>query len=310
MNSHFYHFGDTAFRLDQPETDALVPNPHEENEMIVENELEQNRQTEIVPNSKSIELVKMQVDLMGIRVNNVVMATAVKLLLRGCQEKRPQQVCFVNADCVNIAAHDNVYHDVLCQSEMTFIDGIGMKLAGDLLRVPVVDNVNGTDLFPELCKAIGDSGERIYLLGGRPGVACKVKRWIETHYPNVTVCGEHHGYFSETEEPQVIEQIAKSGTDILLVAFGVPCQEKWLQKNLVATGAKIGMGVGGLFDFYSGRIRRAPRWMRWCKIEWCYRLLQEPKRMWKRYLIGNVAFLLRVVMERIRLGRAGMLTRP
>ncbi len=110
-----------------------------------------------------------QVTLMGIRVNNVAMATAVKLLLSRCPAKRPQQVCFVNADCVNIAARDVAYRDVLCQSELTFIDGIGMKLAGDLLHVPVVENVNGTDLFPLLCKAVQESGERMFLLGGRPG---------------------------------------------------------------------------------------------------------------------------------------------
>ena len=172
-------------------------------------------------------------------------------------------------------------------------DGIGIKIAGKLLGQEIKQNVNGTDLFPRLCAALSHTQHRVFLLGGQPGVPEKVRQWISDHYPAVVVCGWHHGYFSPTEEHTVIEQIADSKATLLLVAFGVPRQEKWIHRHLEATGVKVALGVGGLFDFYSGRIPRAPQWLREIGGEWLYRLCQEPQRMWKRYIVGNAMFLMR-----------------
>jgi N-acetylglucosaminyldiphosphoundecaprenol N-acetyl-beta-D-mannosaminyltransferase len=130
-------------------------------------------------------------------------------------------------------------------------------------------------------------------------VAESVTQWIATQYPGVTVSGCHHGYFRPEEEPEVIQNIAESGADILLVAMGVPQQDKWIDGHLHELGVKVAMGVGGLFDFYSGRILRAPLWVREIGMEWFYRFLQEPGRMWKRYFLGNGVFLFHVLRERI-----------
>jgi N-acetylglucosaminyldiphosphoundecaprenol N-acetyl-beta-D-mannosaminyltransferase len=238
--------------------------------------------------------------VLGLPIDNFTMEEAVQAIARRLHCGRPAQVCFVNADCANIARRDPAYGQVLGQAELSLADGIGMKLAGRLLGREVRQNVNGTDLFPRLCAVLQDSGKEVFLLGAGPGVAEGVKGWIAAHYPGARVAGCHHGYFSKEEEEGVIRRIAASGAELLLVAMGAPRQEKWIHRHLAATGAKVAMGVGGLFDFYSGRIPRAPLWVREMGLEWVYRFCQEPRRMARRYLVGNAVFLSRVLVERLR----------
>lgn len=136
--------------------------------------------------------------------------------------------------------------------------------------------------------------QSVYLLGGRPGVPEAVAQWMEENHPGIQIAGCHHGYYAAEEEAEVIAEIARSGADILLVAFGAPKQDKWISEHQEALGVPVAIGVGGLFDFYSGRISRAPQWIREMGMEWLYRLLMEPARLWKRYVIGNGLFLMRV----------------
>lgn len=232
--------------------------------------------------------------LLSIPLNNVRLVEAIEQILERAEGSIPTQVCFVNADCVNLAFRDPDYMRVLNQAELTFADGIGMRLAGYVLGKPILANVNGTDLFPALCKAIEAGGPRLFLLGARPGVAERVRDWLASHFPNVCVAGIRDGFFTLEEEPFVVEQIAASRSEILLVAFGAPRQDLWIRRNLDSLGVKVAIGVGGLFDFYSGRIPRAPLWMRNTGLEWCWRWYQEPRRLCRRYLLGNPLFLARL----------------
>jgi N-acetylglucosaminyldiphosphoundecaprenol N-acetyl-beta-D-mannosaminyltransferase len=156
------------------------------------------------------------------------------------------------------------------------------------------ENVNGTDLFPRLCEAASQAGLSIYLLGARPGIAEAAANKMRERYPGLHIAGARDGYFSPEEEAGVVAGINASGAAILLVAFGVPRQELWIERWRTDLQPRVCLGVGGLFDFYSGRIARAPVWMREIGLEWVWRLLQEPKRMWRRYIIGNPLFLSRV----------------
>jgi len=140
----------------------------------------------------------------------------------------------------------------------------------------------------------GGAGRSLFLLGARPGVAAAAAQSMRQRYPALRIAGTRDGYFDAAEEPAVIEQINASGADILLVAFGAPRQDLWLHQHRDVLAPPVRMGVGGLFDFYSGRIPRAPEWMREIGLEWAYGLLQEPGRMWRRYVIGNPLFLYRV----------------
>ncbi len=237
--------------------------------------------------------------IMDIRIDNLTMRDTLDEMLHLLDQDKPHQVCFVNPQCVNVAYNDRAYRAVLSKAHLVLSDGIGMKIAGRILGRTVRQNVNGTDLFPRLCGALAGAGKSIYLLGARPGVGDAVRAWITRNHPGTRVAGCQHGYFTADQEQQVIGNIAESGADVLLVAMGVPAQDLWINRNLERLGVKVALGVGGLFDFYSGRIPRAPLWVREIGMEWFYRFWQEPARMWRRYFVGNGQFLFRVCRERL-----------
>ncbi|MCB9799668.1 MAG: WecB/TagA/CpsF family glycosyltransferase [Candidatus Omnitrophica bacterium] len=248
---------------------------------------------------EGVDVAPDLITILNIPINNLTMMETIAWILERLEKNQgTSQICFVNADCVNIAYRQQEYLEVLNDSSLVLADGIGLKLAGKFLQQQIKQNVNGTDLFPRLCEALSGTPKRIYLLGARPEAIEGVSSWLRKHYPQVMIAGMQHGYFKPEEEAGVIREIASSQTDILFVAFGAPRQDLWIRKHLKFLNVKIAVGVGGLFDFYSGRIPRAPLWMREIGLEWIYRLYQEPLRMWKRYILGNVAFLYRVFKER------------
>ncbi len=238
------------------------------------------------------------VRILGIRMQNLTMSEAIEEIVARLDGKGGRQVCFVNADCANIAHRDAEYRGILNRAHLTLADGIGLKIAGKLLGREIKQNVNGTDMFPALCEALAASGHGLFLLGAKPGVADAVAAWVREHHPGVAISGTQHGYFTPEEEPAVLRRIADSGAALLLVAFGAPRQDKWIARHLDAAGVRVAIGVGGLFDFYSGNIPRAPQWLREMGFEWLYRFWQEPRRMWRRYFVGNAVFLYRVMRER------------
>ena len=144
-----------------------------------------------------------------------------------------------------------------------------------------------------------------FLLGSRPGVAERAMQHFSSRFPQHRIVGCHHGYFGKEDTAEVIAMIKASRADIVLVAMGNPRQERWLAENLRSTGARLGFAVGALFDFASGNARRAPAWMRSARLEWLYRLTQEPRRLCGRYLVGNPLFVLRVLAQRFSGARRG-----
>jgi N-acetylglucosaminyldiphosphoundecaprenol N-acetyl-beta-D-mannosaminyltransferase len=244
-----------------------------------------------------------ELKFLGVRIDNLTMAEASAKIVGLTGAVEPSQICFVNADCVNIAFGDSEYRATLAAARYVLADGIGVRVAGAILDQHIRENINGTDMLPYLCTAAEEAGLSVHLFGGRPGVAEDVAAWMEERYPRLKLVGIRNGYFSDEEQPQVIAQIAAARADILLVALGAPRQEKWIAAHLKELGIKVGIGVGGLFDFYAGRIPRAPIWMRELGMEWLYRFWQEPRRMWRRYFLGNAVFLYRVLRERLRMAR-------
>lgn len=235
-----------------------------------------------------------QLDFFGIAIVNTTMEEAVDWLAARARDSAPSLVAFVNPDCLNIAYWNDAYRQALQQAARVLPDGIGIHLGCRIQGVSLAANVNGTDLFPRLCERCAREGLALFLLGARPGVAVAVAENMKQRYPALVIAGARHGYFEPAEEDAIIQEINASDADILLVAFGVPKQELWLARHQPQLKPRVLMGVGGLFDFYSGRIPRAPVWMREIGLEWVWRLLQEPGRMWRRYLIGNPLFLYRV----------------
>jgi exopolysaccharide biosynthesis WecB/TagA/CpsF family protein len=200
---------------------------------------------------------------------------------------------FVNAHCVNVAARDPAYRRALDRSDMLLLDGIGMRIAALLAGRSIVENLNGTDLFPALCARAAVCAVPLYLLGGQPGVAAATAAAMRVRFPSLDIAGTHDGFFDPGDETGVIDAINASGARIVLVAMGVPQQELWIARMAPALKAPVLMGVGGLFDYYSGRIPRAPALLRAVGLEWGWRFAQEPRRLARRYLIGNMTFLAR-----------------
>lgn len=243
------------------------------------------------------------ISIFDLEIDNTTMDQAIASIKSTIDQKQKKRFFFVNPDCMNkiyvaqkkLIETKNNYYTLVKKAEYVFPDGIGINIACNILHTPLKENVNGTDMLPYLCELSENNNYKLFLLGAKPGIANLMKKNLETKYPKLDIVGTRDGYFNWTKDSEtIIKEINDSKTDILLVAFGVPLQEKWISENLASIDASVLLGVGGLFDFYSGNINRAPKWMREVGMEWFYRLLKEPKRMWKRYIIGNPLFIYRV----------------
>jgi alpha-1,3-mannosyltransferase len=207
-------------------------------------------------------------------------------------------VAFANAHALNVAAQDESFRSILCKS-IVLNDGIGVDFASVVLfGVAFPQNLNGTDFVPYYLENTRRR-YRIFLLGSRPGVSQRAGVCLSSRFPQHQIVGSHHGYFTRDETAKINATIKALKPDIILVGMGNPQQELWLANNLEATGASMGFAVGALFDFVAGEARRAPAWMRSMRVEWLYRLHQEPMRLARRYLIGNPLFILRILGQRL-----------
>ncbi|WP_148277326.1 WecB/TagA/CpsF family glycosyltransferase [Brumicola pallidula] len=237
-----------------------------------------------------------QFTLFGLTIHNHSMRLAVEWALATSTIKKTNIKCkigyFINVNSVNLTVNDPVLRERINRGDRCFADGSGMRIAAKYIGVRICENVNGTDMLPYLCVAAQKTKKSIYMLGSKPGVADKAAQHLLKIYPNLNIAGSQDGYFSTEQTHDVISRINQSCADILLVAMGSPIQEEWLEKNAAQLQCNTALAVGGLFDFYSGNITRAPLWMRELGMEWVWRLLQEPKTKFNRYVIGNPLFLI------------------
>lgn len=232
--------------------------------------------------------------ILGCSMQSWTMHDAITDLKTIITNKRKCQVSYLNADCLNIAFTNRAYRAIIRTSHRVFPDGSGVKMASRLTGQVMTDNLNGTDMFAPICEMAQDNGYRIFFLGAKPGVAEDMKEKLLIRYPQLQIAGTQHGYYDE-DEAVIVERINASKPHILFVAMGVPQQEGWISRNFDRLDCALMMGVGGLFDYNADRIPRAPKFIRQLGIEWAWRLLQEPQRMWKRYILGNPLFLYRVL---------------
>jgi alpha-1,3-mannosyltransferase len=232
--------------------------------------------------------------LLQVPIKAVTRQQAVALLDQIVKSADPRIIAFANAHTLNVASADQKFRAVL-QRSIVFNDGVGVDLASWILYgASFSDNLNGTDFVPQYLQQT-EHGLRVFLLGGRPGVAEVASRRLSELCPRHQFVGSHHGY-SENVTP-ILELIRASRANVILVAMGNPKQELWLSDHLSATGCSLGIGVGALFDFCSGNTPRAPQWLRSARLEWLHRLAQDPKRLAGRYILGNVVFLARVLRQ-------------
>ncbi len=203
----------------------------------------------------------------------------------------PVQHVVINALKVNLMEKDPELRKIVNSCPLINADGASILWAAKKLGVPVKERVTGIDLFMRLVEEAAKGGYKIYLFGAKPEVVEKVRTIFTEKHPTLQIVGTRNGYFKPEDEDEIVADMAASGADMMFVAFSSPKKEYWVHKHLDRLNIPFVMGVGGSFDVVAGVTKRAPEIWQKLGLEWFYRFIQEPKRLFKRYIIGNMTFI-------------------
>jgi len=222
-------------------------------------------------------------EVLGVPVDAVSERQILDFVKRRIDEAAPARVVTVNAEFVMLARRDPHFAAVLRSADLATPDGAGVVWAMRRKGVVVPERVGGADLIWSVPALAAREGQSVFFLGGAEGVAASAAQRLRERYPRLRVAGTYSGFSEPGEEAHIVDLVRRSGAQILFVAFGAPAQDLWIARNLSATGAMIGLGVGGSFDYVAGTARRAPVWMRRQGLDWLWRLIRQPWR-WRRML--------------------------
>lgn len=235
--------------------------------------------------------MRRTVDIIGITFLDMAFDDAVASLMRVLDAGARRTVFFANAATLNLVAEDPSYRDTLNSADFVYGDGTGVRWAASVRGVKLQSNLNGTDMIPALIER--RPGIRVYLLGGtKEMIAAAATGFAET-FPNAVLAGWRDGYFDHDHCDDVVAQINAARPDLLLVGFGNPLQERWIAANRQRLEVPLTAGVGGLFSYWAGTLKRAPSLFRKLGLEWVHILLRQPHKA-KRYLLGNPLFVMRM----------------
>jgi N-acetylglucosaminyldiphosphoundecaprenol N-acetyl-beta-D-mannosaminyltransferase len=232
-----------------------------------------------------------RIRIAGAQINNVTQDEALSLIDGWIQHPGSRYMVVVNAAKLVEANRNEELRRAIMNADLVTADGMSVVWASRLLGRPLKERVTGIDLFERLVGKAAARGSSVYFLGAHDESVRGVVERFTREYPGLKVAGCRNGYFTTAEADSVAEEIRRSGADLLFAAMGSPRQDIWIPSHIVATGVRFALGVGGSFDHLSGRSRRAPKWMQRAGLEWLFRLLMEPRRLWRRYLVGNSIFI-------------------
>jgi N-acetylglucosaminyldiphosphoundecaprenol N-acetyl-beta-D-mannosaminyltransferase len=239
-------------------------------------------------------------NVLGVGVSAINLPQAVELILQAVQQKRKGYVGVTGVHGVMEARSDEGFRRILNGALLNTPDGMPMSWVGRLQGFRQMDRVYGPDLLLALAGKTSDGGVRHFFYGGAPGIAEKLKSTLEMRFPGLSVVGTYTPPFrplSSREEEELLQQLVESSADICWVGLSTPKQERFMAAYLPRLPVTIMIGVGAAFDIHSGKIKQAPLWMQRRGLEWLFRLIQEPKRLWKRYLINNPLFVMRIIAQ-------------
>lgn len=238
------------------------------------------------------------ITMMGCRIDNLSMEETLVRIEEFIRSGKPHQHVVVNVDKLVKASRDPELRRIVNDCALVNADGMPVVWASRLLGKPLKERVAGVDLFEALMRRAGEKGWRVFLLGAREEVVKAVADTYQQRYPQLAIAGWRNGYWKgELEEAQVAEQVRASRADLLFVAISSPKKEQFLGRWQAEMKIPFAMGVGGTFDVAIGLVKRAPRWMQRAGLEWFYRFLQEPRRMFRRYFIDDMAFIWLFIKE-------------
>lgn len=246
-----------------------------------------------------------EVWILGVRIDSLTVEQLDERIGAIIDAGRKALVLNVNIHCMNLASRKPWLKAFLNSAEIVFCDGAGVVLGARLLGYDLPGRITYADWMWQLGKYASVSGYSMFFLGSEAGVADKAADALRQKFPEIEIVGTHHGYFDKhgRENEKVIAKINELGPDILVVGMGMPLQERWLAENWQRVNARVFLTGGACFDYVSGTLSRCPRWMADHYLEWLYRLLQEPRRLFRRYVFGNTLFLIRVLWEKMRARR-------
>jgi N-acetylglucosaminyldiphosphoundecaprenol N-acetyl-beta-D-mannosaminyltransferase len=241
--------------------------------------------------------------ILGVRVDLVSLDELLQYILLAIQNRRKTILTYVNVHAINLAQELSWFRDFINHSQVAFCDGFGVKWAARFLTGKELQRLTPPDWFACLAEACAQRQISLFFLGTRPEVVKKAALVLQAKYPELKIVGVQSGFFDKTwlslENQAVVAQINSLHPDLLVIGFGMPTQEKWILENYDQLQVSVIFPVGAFFDYLAGDVVRAPRWMTEHGLEWLGRLLVEPRRLWKRYLLGNLLFLWRVLIQKL-----------
>ena len=245
-----------------------------------------------------------KVNILGVQVSNITNEHLLESFTERIGQKQKTQVCITPVNSVLAAIKDPQVLSIYNASEYVLCDGTPIKWAAGFLNTPIVERITGLDLLPNLVAHCAKHDFSIFLLGASPGVGEQLKKTIHAQYPNCKVVGVYvppfMKVFSEEENIKMIDAINAVSPDVLLVSLTAPKQDIWIAENLHRVNASIQIGIGGAFEVMAGLAKRAPKWMHTAGLEWLYRFIQEPKRLFRRYFIEAPLFIPLILKQKLR----------
>lgn len=238
--------------------------------------------------------------LFGLQIDAMRMDQALGRCRQAIQTRKPVLVGVLNAAKIVNLRKDPGLRDALLDCNMLLADGQAVVWASRLLRKPLPERIAGIDLFEALLDLAHQQQRKVYLLGAKPEILAALERTIAQRWPGLTIAGSHHGYFDDVEAGKIAADIRAAQADMLFLGMASPKKEIFLRRFQHQLDVPVLHGVGGSFDVMAGLTKRAPRAWQKLGLEWAYRLLQEPGRLWKRYLITNSAFIALTLREAVR----------
>jgi N-acetylglucosaminyldiphosphoundecaprenol N-acetyl-beta-D-mannosaminyltransferase len=247
------------------------------------------------------------VDILGVKVDALRLDDVLGTIARTINARERAIVTYANIHALNLAYELSWFRAFLNRSDIVFCDGFGVKWGAWLLGAHIPERFTAPDWMARLCATACQDDFSVFFLGARPGVARRAAEQLRMRFPELQIAGIQHGHFDKNpgsaENEAVIQAINAARPNLLIVGFGMPLQERWLLENWSRLEVNVALTVGAVFDYLSGEVQRAPAWMTDHGLEWLGRLLIEPRRLWRRYLIGNPLFLWRVLRQRFGLLR-------
>lgn len=233
--------------------------------------------------------------LLNTYVNNVNMDEAIQAIEDMIASEKKSYIVAINVDVVMKIENDSYLKEITDEADMVLVDGKPLEWIAKWHKRPIKAKISGSDLVPILCKRAAEKGYSIFIIGGKDGIAEKAKQNLERDLPGIKIVGTYAPPFGfekdEKELNKINEMITVAHPDILIACFGCPKQEKWIYENYQKYVAKVSICAGATVDFLAGNVTRAPKWMSDHGLEWFYRFLQEPKRMFKRYFVDDIKII-------------------